>query len=236
VSGALDLSVDRTSDVPLGTQLIWKLRMFVAAGALAPGAKLPGIREVAKAAGVNVNTVRSVFARLEDEGLLVSEQGRGTFVAEDARLDANLWRAAETTIARALAAGINPRELAAALYASSTRPEERDERGSLYRQIRQLEREVARLDPLTPLDQHPSRSAQPRVLTLAELRDTRDNLVARVDQLHRERQAWRAEAQQLRDAELQAAEHERAERRMPRPWRAGVWTGRAGTAVSWTTP
>ena len=35
---------------------------------------------MAEMAGVNVNTVRTVYARLEQEGLLVSEHGRGTFV------------------------------------------------------------------------------------------------------------------------------------------------------------
>src|SRR5579884_678118 len=89
----LDLSVDRASEVPLGTQLIWKLRSLIARGALEPGAKLPGVRELAETAGVNVNTVRSVFAKLEEQGLIVSEHGRGTFVAETAPLDARLAEA-----------------------------------------------------------------------------------------------------------------------------------------------
>jgi DNA-binding GntR family transcriptional regulator len=43
---------------------------------------MPSVRELAESAGVNVNTVRSVYARLEAEGLVRSEHGRGTFVAE----------------------------------------------------------------------------------------------------------------------------------------------------------
>jgi DNA-binding transcriptional MocR family regulator len=39
------------------------------------------VRELAIEAGVNVNTVRSVYGRLENDGLVRSEQGRGTFVA-----------------------------------------------------------------------------------------------------------------------------------------------------------
>jgi DNA-binding transcriptional MocR family regulator len=39
------------------------------------------VRALADAVGVNVNTVRAVYARLEAEGLVRSEQGRGTFVA-----------------------------------------------------------------------------------------------------------------------------------------------------------
>src|SRR5947209_7226880 len=47
----LDLAVDRTSEIPLGTQLIWKLRTLIAVGKLKPGDRLPGLREVAESAG-----------------------------------------------------------------------------------------------------------------------------------------------------------------------------------------
>jgi GntR family transcriptional regulator len=79
----LELGVDRDAELPLGTQLAWRLRGLLGTK-LAPGDRLPSLREVAVAAGVNVNTVRAVYARLESEGLLRSEQGRGTFVAERA--------------------------------------------------------------------------------------------------------------------------------------------------------
>ena len=77
----LGLSVDRDAEVPVGTQLAWRLRDLVDTGTLRPGDRLPSVREFATAAGVNVNTVRSVYGRLENEGLVSSEQGRGTFVA-----------------------------------------------------------------------------------------------------------------------------------------------------------
>jgi len=77
----LDLRVDRDGEVPLGTQLAWKLRSLMGTGELAQGDRLPSVRDLAIAAGVNVNTVRTVYGRLESEGLIRSEQGRGTFVA-----------------------------------------------------------------------------------------------------------------------------------------------------------
>jgi DNA-binding transcriptional regulator YhcF (GntR family) len=73
--------LDRGSGVPLGIQLAEKLRQHVGGGKLSPGDKLPSVRQMAELAGVNVNTVRSVYARLEQEGVLVSEHGRGTFVS-----------------------------------------------------------------------------------------------------------------------------------------------------------
>jgi DNA-binding transcriptional regulator YhcF (GntR family) len=241
MSEGLDLSVDRSSEVALGTQLIWRLRSLIAGGVLAPGARLPGIREVAESAGVNVNTVRSVFARLEEQGLVSSEHGRGTFVAEGARLDAKLAEATELVIATAHQSGIDPQELAAAVYvspraaaASPPTPARRGERQALYREIEQLEREVGELDRLSPLEQGATTDPQPRMLGLAELRKVRDDLVARVDELRRERQQWRVESEQLREAERREEERDATERRDEHPWRAGIWTGPRAVAVSWT--
>ena len=81
MQGELDLSVDRGAGIALGAQLAGRIRTAVEDGTLAPGDRLPSVRELADTAGVNVNTVRAVYARLESEGLVSSEQGRGTFVA-----------------------------------------------------------------------------------------------------------------------------------------------------------
>jgi GntR family transcriptional regulator len=81
MAAKLGIEVDRDADIPLGVQLTWALQERIASGALGPGDRLPSVRELAAEAGVNVNTVRSVYARLERDGLTRSEQGRGTFVA-----------------------------------------------------------------------------------------------------------------------------------------------------------
>ena len=77
---ATHFSLDRESAVPLGVQLAQKLAEAVHKGELNPGDRLPSVRQMASLAGVNVNTVRTVYGRLEQPGLLSSEHGRGTFV------------------------------------------------------------------------------------------------------------------------------------------------------------
>ena len=81
MSEALDLRIDRDADVPLGAQLAGRIRTALENRQLGPGDRLPSVRELAEAAGVNVNTARAVYARLESDGVVRSEQGRGTFVA-----------------------------------------------------------------------------------------------------------------------------------------------------------
>ena len=66
--------------MPVGAQLTARFREAIERGDLAPGDLLPSVRAVAAEAGVNVNTARAVYQRLESEGIARSEQGRGTFV------------------------------------------------------------------------------------------------------------------------------------------------------------
>ena len=44
MAAQIDLSVDRDSEVPLGTQLGWTLRTLIRTARLAPGTRLPGVR------------------------------------------------------------------------------------------------------------------------------------------------------------------------------------------------
>ena len=62
--GVLDLQVNRDGGVPVGTQLAWQIQALIVNGHLLPGEQLPSVRRLAEVAGVNVNTVRSVYELL----------------------------------------------------------------------------------------------------------------------------------------------------------------------------
>jgi DNA-binding transcriptional regulator YhcF (GntR family) len=150
-----DLAIDRDAEVPIGVQLAWALRSRIGDGQLAAGERLPGLRDVAEAVGVNVNTVRAVYQRLELEGLIASHQGSGTFVTAMQRRSSAVGTIAASAAREALETGVDPREVAAALYVSAeTTSEDVDdeaERRRLLRvQIAALERALGEIEASHP--------------------------------------------------------------------------------------
>lgn len=71
---------------PIKPQLCEQICLRIASGQYQPNGRLPSVREVALAAGVNPNTVQSSFEMLEEQGILYSVRGSGWYVAEDISL------------------------------------------------------------------------------------------------------------------------------------------------------
>ena len=114
---------DAGSELPVGVQLAWRLRALITAGRLAPGERMPSVRTMAQWAEVNVNTVRAVYARLEQEGLIETHHGRGSRVAADAQGSPEIERIAAEAIEAARDAGVDPRDVAITALVSSSLPE-----------------------------------------------------------------------------------------------------------------
>ena len=57
-------------------------KSLIANRTLVPGDQLPTIRELSVDLTINPNTVARAYSELEREGLLATQQGRGTFVIE----------------------------------------------------------------------------------------------------------------------------------------------------------
>jgi len=77
----LHLLIDSRSGVPIYRQLVQQIENGILGGLLRPGEQLPTVREVALDLTINPNTVARAYRELEQQGLLTSYQGRGTFVA-----------------------------------------------------------------------------------------------------------------------------------------------------------
>jgi GntR family transcriptional regulator len=106
------------SGVPIYVQLRDQLHQAIGNGTLAPGARLPTMREVSVALKVDLNTVQRAYAELERQGVITTLRGRGTFVAETpppidpAQRAAAVDGLAQRTIASAQSLGVDPREVA----------------------------------------------------------------------------------------------------------------------------
>lgn len=73
-------SINRDSYEPAYSQLASILRESMAAGLLRPGDQLPSEAQLVERYGVSPMTVRRAINLLADQGVVVAEQGRGTFV------------------------------------------------------------------------------------------------------------------------------------------------------------
>lgn len=74
------MRLDRTSALPLPTQLAAEVRRLVGAGTLARGVRLPGSRALAAELGVSRIVVTQAYEQLVAEGWLDASRGSGTFV------------------------------------------------------------------------------------------------------------------------------------------------------------
>jgi GntR family transcriptional repressor for pyruvate dehydrogenase complex len=81
------LAAFRPLEAPRGLthELVARLTAEITSGRLAPGSRLPTEQEMIAATGVSRTVVREAVAALRAEGLVVTRQGVGAFVAENAR-------------------------------------------------------------------------------------------------------------------------------------------------------
>ncbi len=184
-----ELSIDRDAEVPIGVQLAWALRARIHDGTFKPGQRLPALRDLADVTGVNVNTVRAVYQRLDQEGLIDSQHGSGTFVgpAPSRRSDVGLIAAGAAREAKEL--GIDPREVAAALYASpepstASANKAAERRRLLRTQISALERALSQIEAehpgVAPAPTETRPGPGPTLLDAEELEQVRAHLVRRL--------------------------------------------------------
>ncbi|WP_327156668.1 winged helix-turn-helix domain-containing protein [Streptomyces tubercidicus] len=69
---------------PTAKDIAARYRKEIASGEREPGSRMPAARQLAKELSVQLMTVQSAYNQLRDEGLVLSQQGRGTFVRDPA--------------------------------------------------------------------------------------------------------------------------------------------------------
>ncbi|HEY3298351.1 MAG TPA: GntR family transcriptional regulator [Armatimonadota bacterium] len=77
------IRIDTTSAVPVYAQIVQQVKRAIAVGALKPGDSIDSLRETAAKLRVNPLTVSKAYKLLEQDGLLESKQGLGSFVASN---------------------------------------------------------------------------------------------------------------------------------------------------------
>ena len=72
--------IDPRSKAPIYEQLREQLRWQITMGYLAPDEPLPSVRSLGTELGINPNTIQKAYREMEQEGLIYSRPGRGSFV------------------------------------------------------------------------------------------------------------------------------------------------------------
>ncbi len=74
--------LDFRSHIPIYTQMVERIKQLIASGVLEPGDQLPTVRQMAAELRVNFNTIARAYRILDEEGVISTQQGRGTYVLE----------------------------------------------------------------------------------------------------------------------------------------------------------
>ncbi|HEY5728570.1 MAG TPA: GntR family transcriptional regulator [Anaerolineales bacterium] len=82
INKKLKLQIDFRSGLPIYTQIVDQVQMQVVSGVLKPGDQLPTVRALAEELRVNFNTVARAYRILDEERIISTQQGRGTYITE----------------------------------------------------------------------------------------------------------------------------------------------------------
>lgn len=79
----IDFVLSQTDERAMYLQIMEQIRQRAAVGDWLPGAQLPSIRAMAASLNVSVITVKRAYLELERIGIIVTRQGRGSWISEE---------------------------------------------------------------------------------------------------------------------------------------------------------
>jgi GntR family transcriptional regulator len=85
-----DVVISQADRRPMYLQIMEQVRRRIAVGDWPPGQEIPSIRALAASVQVSVITVKRAYLELERAGIIVTRQGKGSFVAESSDLRTRL--------------------------------------------------------------------------------------------------------------------------------------------------
>ncbi len=78
----MQLFINPGDELPIYRQIVRQVTDAIAGGRLRPGDKLPSHRDLAEQLVIAPLTVKKAYDELEQQGLIETQRGRGTFVGE----------------------------------------------------------------------------------------------------------------------------------------------------------
>jgi DNA-binding transcriptional regulator YhcF (GntR family) len=116
---------------PMYLQIMEQIKQRVAVGDWAAGQPIPSIRQLAVEIGVSVITVKRAYLELEREGVIVTRQGKGSFVASGSEVgtrirEQELAQHLEQAVRSAALLGLSPQDLEKRIKASYERVTDRE--------------------------------------------------------------------------------------------------------------
>lgn len=112
------LRIDTSTSLPVYAQIVDQIKRAIASGSLRTGDGLPSLRETAIKLRINPLTVGKAYKQLEQEGLIETRHGLGSYVtagngATDTYRRDTLAREIDNLIVDAFHMGVSPNELKA---------------------------------------------------------------------------------------------------------------------------
>ena len=77
----MNLIINHTSMEPIYEQIIAQIKAEVIEGRMTAGDALPSVRTLSRELKISALTVKKAYANLEEEGLIVTVHGKGSFIA-----------------------------------------------------------------------------------------------------------------------------------------------------------
>ena len=124
-------TISQTDKRPIYLQIMEQIKQRIAVGDWKEGQPIPSIRQLAVALQVSVITVKRAYLELEREGVIVTQQGRGSRVASTSGLgrklrEQELQQHLEQATRIAAMLGIRPKELEHRLREAGDRVSEKE--------------------------------------------------------------------------------------------------------------